>query len=133
VTAREKGNGMARLPTVLIVDDDPSIRKMLVEVLSLEGYPTETAVNGREALEVLAKSGPRVVLLDLLMPEVDGRGVIASLRAHPEEREKHRIILVSAWTNLEAARDLAADGALVKPFNVTQLLNVITAEDDVSV
>jgi two-component system response regulator (stage 0 sporulation protein F) len=132
VTAREKGNGMARLPTVLIVDDDPSIRKMLVEVLSLEGYPTETAVNGREALEVLAKSGPRVVLLDLLMPEVDGRGVIASLSAYPEEREKHRIILVSAWTNLEAARDLAADGTLIKPFNVTQLLNVITAEDDVS-
>jgi two-component system, response regulator, stage 0 sporulation protein F len=132
VTAREKGKGMARLPTVLIVDDDPSIRKMLVEVLSLEGYPTETAVNGREALEVLAKSGPRVVLLDLLMPEVDGRGVIANLRAHPEEREKHRIILVSAWSNLEASRDLAADGTLVKPFNVTQLLNVITAEDDVS-
>ena len=123
---------MAHLPTVLIVDDDPTIRKMLVEVLSLEGYPTETAVNGREALEVLAKSGPRVVLLDLLMPEIDGRGVITSLSARPEEREKHRIILVSAWSHLEAARDLEADGTLVKPFNVTQLLNVLTAEDNVS-
>ena len=63
---------MANLPTILIVDDDPAIRRMLVEVLSLEGYPTETAENGRVALELLAHSGPRVVLLDLLMPEVDG-------------------------------------------------------------
>jgi CheY-like chemotaxis protein len=133
VTAPEKGTDMARLPTVLIVDDDPAIRKMLVEVLSLEGYPTETAVNGREALETLAKSGPRVVLLDLLMPEVDGRGVLTRLSEFPEEREKHRIILVSAWSNLEAARDISADGTLVKPFNVNQLLNVLTAEDDVSV
>jgi CheY-like chemotaxis protein len=124
---------MARLPTVLIVDDDPAIRKMLVEVLSLEGYPTETAVNGREALDILAKSGPRLVLLDLLMPEVDGRGVMLALRAQPEEREKHRIILVSALTYLEQSRDLEADGSLAKPFHVNQLLNVLRSADDVSV
>jgi CheY-like chemotaxis protein len=123
---------MAHLPTILIVDDDPTIRKMLVEVLSLEGYPTETAVNGREALEMLAKSGPRLVLLDLLMPEVDGRGVISQLCEDPQERQKHRIILVSAWTNLEAARDVEADGTLMKPFNVNQLLNVITSSADIS-
>src|SRR5579863_8638159 len=109
---RQRGRGMPHLPTVLIVDDDPSIRKMLVEVLALEGYPTETAVNGQEALETLARSGPRVVLLDLLMPIIDGRGVIMALSAQPEERSKHRIILVSAWANLETARDLETDGTL---------------------
>ncbi len=98
---------------------------MLVEVLSLEGYATETAVNGRDALDKLASSGPRIVLLDLLMPEVDGRGVVEELDAHPAEREKHRIILVSAWTILETARDIKADGTLSKPFTVTQLLNVL--------
>ena len=123
---------MAHLPTILIVDDDASIRKMLVEVLSLEGYPTETADNGRQALEILAKSGPRLVLLDLLMPEVDGRGVINQLSEDPRERKRHRIILVSAWVNLEAARDLEADGTLAKPFNVNQLLNVITSSADLS-
>ncbi|MGO8947119.1 MAG: response regulator [Ktedonobacterales bacterium] len=123
---------MAHLPTVLIVDDDPAIRKMIVEVLSLEGYPTETAANGREALEMLAKSGPRLVLLDLLMPEVDGRGVISKLSEDPDERQKHRIILVSAWTNLEASRDIEADGTLAKPFNVNQLLNVLASEADIS-
>src|SRR5260221_4988675 len=101
---------MAQAPTVLIVDDDPAIRKMLVEVLSLEGYATETAVNGRDALDKLATSGPRIVLLDLLMPEVDGRGVVEGLDADPAEREGHRFILVSAWTNLVTARGLHTHG-----------------------
>ncbi len=114
-------------PTVLIVDDEEAIRKMLVEVLSLEGYPTETATNGREALDVLVKGGPRVVLLDLLMPVVDGRGVIQQLKANPAERARHKIILMSALTTLEANRDLPADGQLPKPFTLDQLLNTLTA------
>lgn len=118
---------MAQQPTVLVVDDDPSIRKMLSEVLKLEGIPLETAVNGREALDILARSGPLVVLLDLLMPEVDGRGVMLALSANPSERARHRIILMSAWDNLEAARDLEPDGRLAKPFTVDQLLNALTA------
>lgn len=116
---------MAHPPTVLVVDDDPGIRKMLVEVLSLEGYPTETATNGREALDILARSGPRIVLLDLLMPVLDGRGVMDALRATPEERAQHKVILVSAWANLEASRDLEPDGTLPKPFTVNQLLNIL--------
>ena len=116
---------MAHAPTILIVDDDPAIRKMLVEVLSLEGYPTETAVNGREALDLLARGGGRVVLLDLVMPVVDGREVMNELRANPAERARHKIVLVSAIVNLEGARDLEPDGVLAKPFTVDQLLNVL--------
>jgi CheY-like chemotaxis protein len=114
-------------PTVLIVDDDPGIRKMLVEVLALEGYPTETANDGKEALDLLPRSGPRVVLLDLLMPNVDGAGVVAALEQQPSERNRHHIILVSAFTNLELERyrNLRVDGKLHKPFTVDQLLNVI--------
>jgi CheY-like chemotaxis protein len=120
---------MAHLPTVLIVDDELSIRNMLVEVLQLEGYPTETATNGREAIDVLAHSGPRVVLLDLLMPVLNGRGVMNELRAMPGERAKHKIVLVSAVNNLEASQDLEADGTLQKPFTVPQLLNVLAGLD----
>jgi CheY-like chemotaxis protein len=114
-------------PTVLIVDDDPGIRKMLVEVLALEGYPTETANNGQEALDLLPRSGPRVVLLDLLMPRVDGADVVAALEQQPSERSRHHIILVSAINNLELERfrNLRVDGKLPKPFTVDQLLNVI--------
>jgi two-component system chemotaxis response regulator CheY len=116
---------MAHSPTVLIVDDEAATRKMLVEVLSLEGFPTETAANGQEALDILSRSGPRVILLDLLMPVLDGWGVMASLDAQPETRAQHKIILVSAWTNLENANTLAVDGRLAKPFTVPQLLSLI--------
>jgi CheY-like chemotaxis protein len=102
---------------------------MLVEVLQLEGYPTETANNGREAINALARSGPRVVLLDLLMPVLDGRGVMQELRTMPAERAKHKIILVSAIPNLETARDLEPDGMLPKPLTVPQLLNVLAGLD----
>jgi CheY-like chemotaxis protein len=112
-------------PTVLIVDDDPAIRKMLAEVLTLDGYPYETATNGQEALEALGKSGPRLILLDLLMPVLDGRGVMNELRASPEVRARHRVVLVSANDRLEAARDLEPDSMLAKPFTADQLLNVI--------
>lgn len=117
---------MAHSPTVMIVDDDPAIRKMLVEVLSLEGYPTETATNGQEALDLLSKaSGPRIVLLDLLMPVLDGRGVVERLESEPARRGAHKVILVSAFSRLEEARDLAVDGSLPKPFTVVQLMSVL--------
>ena len=112
-------------PTVLIVDDDPAIRRMLVEVLALEGYPTETAANGQEALDLLARSGPRIILLDLLMPIVDGRGVVTQLAADPTLRMRHKIILFSAFGNLEQCRDLEVEGSLPKPFTVVQLLSVL--------
>ncbi|HLJ80261.1 MAG TPA: response regulator [Ktedonobacterales bacterium] len=119
---------MAHTPTVpiiLIVDDDPAIRKMLVEMLSLEGYATETATNGREALDMLAAGGPRVVLLDLLMPVLDGREVMHELNARPVERANLKVILVSALPNLENAQDLNADGMLAKPFQVNDLMQVL--------
>ncbi|HEV2236291.1 MAG TPA: response regulator [Ktedonobacterales bacterium] len=112
-------------PTILIVDDEPAIRTMIVEVLSLEGYPVETATNGQEALQKLNDGGPRVVLLDLLMPVMDGRETLAALEQDAAQRQRHQIILVSAMHNLEAARDLQVDGQLPKPFTVDQLLNTL--------
>lgn len=116
---------MGNPATVLIVDDDPSIRKLLVEVLSLEGVATETATNGREALDILGKGGSHLVLLDLLMPVLDGRGVMAALRADPDARTRNKVVLVSAWGNLESAQDLQPDAVLSKPFTVPQLLAVM--------
>ena len=117
---------MAQRPTVLVVDDDPSIRKMLNEMLTLEGIPVETAADGREALDILAKGGPRTVLLDLSMPVMDGREVMQALEANPSERTRHRIILMSALDRLQAARDLEPDARLAKPFTIDQLLNLLS-------
>ncbi|HEX6123376.1 MAG TPA: response regulator, partial [Ktedonobacterales bacterium] len=117
---------MASLPTIMIVDDDPGIRKMLTETLTLEGYPLETATQGQEALDLLSKANaPRVILLDLLMPVLSGRGFMVALNANPAERARHKIIFVSANHNLEQHRDLNPDETLAKPFTVNQLLNLL--------
>ncbi len=114
-------------PTVMIVDDDPGIRKMIYEILSLEGYPLESAAGGQEALDLLANGRPRVILLDLLMEPVNGWDVMQALEARPDERSRHKIILVSAMSNLEKYSHLKADGRLPKPFTVDQLINAIAA------
>lgn len=119
--------GKPTKPTVLIVDDDPGIRKMIYEVLSLEGYPIESAAGGQEALDMLANGRPRVILLDLLMEPLSGWDVMRELEARPNDRKHHKVILVSAMTNLERARDLRTEGRLPKPFTVDQLLNAIEA------
>jgi len=123
----KRGEGMASKPTVLIVDDDSGIRKMILEVLSLEGYPLESASGGQEALDILENGRPRVILLDLLMEPLSGWDVMRALEARPDERKRHKVILVSAMTNLERANDLKADGRLPKPFTVDQLINAIEA------
>lgn len=116
---------MGNAPTVLIVDDDSAIRTMLVELLSLEGIATETAANGREALDIINRGDSFVILLDLLMPVLDGRGVMQALKANSALRARQKVVLVSAWANLEGTEDLEPDATLAKPFNVSQLLAVI--------
>jgi CheY-like chemotaxis protein len=112
-------------PRVLIVDDDAAIRKMLVDVLSLEGFHTETARDGREALTLLEDGRKRVVLLDLMMPIMDGWELCRHLADRPTLRQSLSIILMSAGEKLEQARDLQVEGYLAKPFDVDHLLECL--------
>jgi CheY-like chemotaxis protein len=112
-------------PGVLIVDDDAAIRKMLVDALSLEGVRTETARNGREALALLEDGARRVVLLDLMMPIMDGWELCRQMAERPALRQQITIILMSAGERLEQARDLQVEGYLAKPFDVDQLLECL--------
>ncbi|HLW01727.1 MAG TPA: response regulator [Ktedonobacterales bacterium] len=112
-------------PRVLIVDDDAAIRKMLVDVLSLEGFHTETARDGREALAVLEDGRKRIMLLDLMMPIMDGWEVCRHLAVRPALRQHLSIILMSAGEKLEQARDLQVEGYLAKPFDVDHLLECL--------
>lgn len=110
--------------TVLIVDDEEGIRKMLAEMLALEGYSYESASGGAEALAVLERGDPRVVLLDLRMEPVAGWDVMQSLQAKGI-RDKHTIIFVSADAKLEEFRHLGPDGELAKPFTLPELMDVL--------
>ncbi|HEY7348734.1 MAG TPA: response regulator [Ktedonobacterales bacterium] len=112
-------------PWVLIVDDDAAIRKMLVDALSLEGFQTETARDGREALELLEDGKRRIVLLDLMMPIMDGWELCRHLAERVTLRQQLSIILMSAGEKLDQARDLQVEGYLAKPFDVDHLLECL--------
>ena len=116
-------------PTILIVDDESALRMMLSEVLSLDGYQLEVAVNGQEAIDILQTTPnvQRVMLLDLLMPIVDGAGVARWLAEHPDIRQRTKVVLMSANSNLRTAFDLDHDAELAKPFGVDVLLNILTS------
>ena len=110
---------------ILVVDDDPIIRDMMVDILTLEGYPIEIAKNGQEALEKLHGEENYLVFLDLMMPGIDGGDVCAQLNEEPRVRSRHIIILMSALDNLALAKSLSVNGIMPKPFAVEDVLRVV--------
>jgi two-component system response regulator MprA len=110
---------------VLVVDDDPSIQGFLAEALADEGYGVRTAANGREALAVLEDWRPDVILLDLMMPEMDGWLFRAEQRAIPAVADVP-VIVLSATRDLEAkAQTLDPAHVFPKPFDLELLLGTI--------
>jgi CheY-like chemotaxis protein len=113
--------------SVLVVDDEPQVAWVLRFSLEHEGYRTYTASNGIEALEELEKHHPAVVVLDLMMPEMDGWAVLKEMQKLPID-ERPRVVIVSALTGPEdkaKATDLGADAFVPKPFDVEQLIDVL--------
>jgi CheY-like chemotaxis protein len=110
---------------VLVVDDDPVIRDMMVDIFELEGLSVDVARNGREALQKLHQKDNFLVFLDLMMPVVDGYEVCRSLLAEPHVRQRHIIILMSAIDNLAVASSLHVDGTMPKPFSVDDVFRII--------
>ena len=110
---------------LLVVDDDPIIRDMMVDILEFEGYTVHTARNGQEALKLLRGEEPYLVFLDLMMPVMSGEELCTHLQSEPEVRRQHVIVLMSALDRLEEAGSLKADAIMSKPFVVEDALNVI--------
>lgn len=107
---------------VLIVDDDEAIRMMVERVLKREHYEVESARDGFEAIEKLSRNDFTTVLLDLMMPRVDGHGVLRYL----EERPKAPAVIVMT-ANLQGAQETAGAPpvfrVLSKPFDIRQLVS----------
>jgi two-component system KDP operon response regulator KdpE len=106
---------------VLVVDDEPQILRFLKPSLSAAGYEVITAVNGGDALKAAATQAPDVVLLDLGLPDMDGKNVIAELRTW----SKVPIVVLSARDREAekiAALDLGADDYVNKPFGIGELM-----------
>lgn len=121
----------ATATSVLVVDDEPQVVWMLRFSLEAEGYQTLEARDGRAALEEIRRHRPGLVLLDVMMPVMDGWSVLEALQALPEQ-ERPRVIVVSARASLRdraKAAELGADAFVAKPFNVEDLLDLIRALD----
>ncbi len=112
--------------TILVVDDDPGILSTVAEVLDLEGYRVETATNGAEALEVVERAAPRLVLLDMRMPVLDGWGFARAYRLAETPPPHVSILVMTAALDAEASCH-QIDGAawLGKPFGLVHLLSKV--------
>jgi two-component system, OmpR family, response regulator RegX3 len=106
---------------VLIVEDEESISAPLAEALEREGFQAEVAATGGEGLEAADRFLPDIVLLDLMLPDMDGRDVCRTLR----ERSSIRIIMLTARgteTDRVVGLEIGADDYVVKPFSVAELV-----------
>ncbi len=112
-------------PEILVVDDSRIVRAMVSDVLRAEGYRVREASDGREALARIQESRPDLVLLDVMMPEMDGYEVCRALRRNEREEEYIPILMLTAKGDVEdLARGLAAgaDDYIAKPFDNLELL-----------
>jgi CheY-like chemotaxis protein len=107
---------------VLVVDDDASIRELLSTALEDDGYEVVPATNGQDALSVVERWRPDVIVLDLMMPVMDGWTFAKRLH----EREEIPIVVLSAATDLARhAKTVGAREVVGKPFDLDQLLPMV--------
>jgi CheY-like chemotaxis protein len=114
------------MQTVLLIDDEFGIVEALCALLADEGYRTVSAANGRQGLAKLEKAQPDLILLDFMMPELDGAGFLRQLRLQAIWRTVPVVMMSSV--SEEMVRDVcgnAFEGFLHKPFSVSQLLDLV--------
>ena len=113
------GNGAVR--RILVVDDEPMVREVLVTYLEREGYAVDQATDGKAALELAASAKPDLIVLDVMLPEVDGFAVLTRLR----QTSSVPVILVTARTaepDRIVGLELGADDYVVKPFSPREVV-----------
>lgn len=113
---------------VLVVDDDPQIVKVMRLMLKIRGYEVLEALRGAEGVQVAQEKKPDVILLDIMMPDIDGYDVFRQLRLDPATMDIP-VIFVSAKASQEhvdTGLSLGAEGYITKPFQPEDLLEEIS-------
>jgi CRP-like cAMP-binding protein len=113
--------------SLLIIDDHDDIRENIAEILSLAGYKTFTAENGKRGVEAAFREKPDLIVCDIMMPELDGYGVLHLLKKNPET-ENIPFIFLTAKTerpDFRKGMEMGADDFITKPFDDIELLNAI--------
>ena len=115
----------ARTPKVLVVDDDPDLAALCSFVLENEGYDIDIARNGHEAYAAIAAKKIDVVLLDIMMPVLDGITVCKMVKRDPRTKDVP-VIMMSASDRLrDHAKSSPADAVIQKPFDLDHLINTV--------
>jgi CheY-like chemotaxis protein len=113
---------------LLVTEDIPDILMLLDTTLKLKGYRVVTAHNGQEALEAIARERPALVVTDILMPKLDGFGLIHRLRINPETRNIPVIVITATYVaseDKEFALNIGATRFLEKPVDLAQFLSIV--------
>jgi len=112
---------------ILVVDDEDNIVRTIADRLEMSGYQVTTASDGEEALEKIAAETPDLIVLDIIMPRLDGHGVLERLRQMDATRQVPVVMLTaqSQADDVYRANAAGVDGYFVKPFDLVELLNKI--------
>lgn len=112
---------------VLIIDDDPSINELVCMALTNEGYVTYDALSGIRGYRVAKREQPDIIILDIMMPEMDGFEVFRKLKLDPETK-RIPVMFLSALTTDDAIQKglcMGASGYITKPFNLEDLIKKV--------
>ena len=115
------------MKTILLIEDNIDIRENMSEIMSLASYNVLTAENGKIGVELASEHKPDLIICDIMMPVLDGYGVIHMLQKNPDTQSIPFIFLTAKAERSEMRRgmELGADDYITKPFNGTELLNAI--------
>jgi DNA-binding NarL/FixJ family response regulator len=114
---------------ILIIEDQPQMRKNLATILEMEGFKVVSAENGRRGVELARAENPDLVICDVMMPDLDGYGVLQALRAETATATVPFVFLTAKGdkTDLRAGMNLGADDYLTKPVSRADLLGTVKA------
>ena len=114
--------------TILIVEDEPKNMTLTRDLLKISGYQTIEAVDGVQGVEKAKASKPDLILMDIMMPRMDGYAACREIKADPSTRLIPVVMLTAVGYDLskKLAKQMGADGYVTKPFNRQQLLDAIT-------
>jgi DNA-binding response OmpR family regulator len=120
---------MSKTASVLIVDDEPNILLSLQFLMKKTGYEVRTAKDGEEALAELARAAPDLVLLDVMMPKIDGFSICQQIRANPAWSDVRIIMLTARGRDIEREKGLTlgADDYITKPFSTKDAIARVEA------
>ncbi len=112
---------------ILIADDRPEVVELVKVTLEGEGYQTIDASDGREALEKIGKEKPDLILLDIIMPRMDGFEVLSKVRKDPKTKDIPVIMLTAKGQKVDKEKGgtLGAQDYIIKPFSPSRLLRKI--------